>query len=154
MLFLKPTRSKANADAAAGQDIVLITRGKRSVQIWIAGKKIANLGSQAEEPKQPIIQTATEIEHAAIQKLIRCVLAIRQFCGLLIEGITSADSDPRRQTRAREKLQPNSGSDVERSVVLRDGCSCGGQTSVGEGHGFEFAIKRCEFCIPKTMSVR
>src|SRR5260370_33788763 len=113
-------------DAARGKVIWLVTRGQGSVKIWIGGKKIANLGSQDEEPNQPITQTSTEIEHAAIQKLIRCVLAIRQFCGLLIEGITSADSDPRRQTRAREKLQPNSGSDVERSVVLRDGCSCGG----------------------------
>jgi hypothetical protein len=55
---------------------VLGTRGQQHIQIWIAGYKIANLSTQANKPKQPVIQTSTEIEHPTVQKLAGCVLTI------------------------------------------------------------------------------
>ena len=65
-----------NANAPACHDVVLRTRGQCHIQIWVAGYKIANLSTQAKKPKQTVIQTSTEIEHPAVQKLAGCVLAI------------------------------------------------------------------------------
>ena len=65
-----------NANAPAGHDVVLRTRGQCHIQIWIAGYRIANLSAQAEQPKQLVIQASTEIKHPAVQKLAGCVLAV------------------------------------------------------------------------------
>src|SRR5579859_5369965 len=68
--------SVAQNDAAARHDVVLGDGIQRDVQAWIAREEITYLSSQANETKQPKIQSTAVIEDAAVQELIRVVLAI------------------------------------------------------------------------------
>ena len=81
--------SVAQDDAAARYDVVLGAGIQRDVQAWIAREEITYLSSQANETKQPKIQSTAVIEDAAVQELIRVVLSIGELCGLLVQGITS-----------------------------------------------------------------
>src|SRR5713101_6963816 len=67
---------------------------------------------------------------------------------------TASQSCPRRESSTRQDLQPQSRSDVQRGVVLRDyGGSGGRNTAIGQGHKLDFGVKRREFCLQKAVAI-
>jgi hypothetical protein len=81
--------------------------------------QIANFSPQAEEAKQCVIQAAAKIKNASIQEFVRRVLAVGKLCGLLIERISTANRHPWGNSRRWRKLQAETGSNIERCIVLR-----------------------------------
>ena len=121
---------------------MLRIQGQRDVQVWIAGNEIANFTPQTEEAKQRVIHTAAKIKNASIQELVRRVLAVGKLCRLLVKRISTANRHPWRNSRRWSKLQAETGSNIERCIVLRYDCRCRSHASVGQSDKFNLTVKR------------
>jgi hypothetical protein len=140
-------------DAAACHDVVLGARIQLGVQVGIASEEITHFCPQANETKKPEIQSTAVIEDTPVQELIRLILAIGKFRGLLVQGVASTNRAPRRKTRRGKEFQAQSRSELERCITLRHDRGCRGHTSVGNRDEFNFTVESSDLRIPETMAV-
>src|ERR1700758_4916184 len=131
-IFDQTPDSKPDDYSPATYEVVLRARGQRDVQVRIAGYEITNFSPQAQETKQRVIHAAAKIKNASIQELVRRVLAVGKLCGLLVKRISSANRHPWRNSCCWRKLQPKTGSNIERRIVLRYDCRCRTHASIGQ----------------------
>ena len=92
-----------------------------TVQVWIAGNKIATFSPQAKEAEQRVIHAAAKIKTPRFRNLFVVFWPLENCVVLLVERISHPNRHSWIKLPRGSKLQSQTGSNKERRVVLRSG---------------------------------